>query len=88
MSVHQSSHPVTEAHLSNARLPKYTYPPQHAPILTSRQTTHRRRVTAASSESQIAETPRSSWNTLPLRHVLESQQFDKVNPFLCMGWLV
>ena len=75
MPVHQSGLPRLEVHAPNAALHKCSY---NISIHKRQRLSHRHRTLAMSSTIEIAEAPRPSWQTLPIRHVLESQQFDKV----------
>lgn len=80
MSVHQSSHQLLDARVANVNLPKCAKLPHQLYASPCRRISYRRRASAACSISETAEEQRPSWQTLPIRHVLESQQFDKVNP--------
>ena len=75
MPVHQSGFPRLEVHAPDAALQKCSY---SICIHKRQRLGHRRQIIALSSTIETAEAPRPSWQTLPIRHVLESQQFDKV----------
>ena len=78
MSVHQSSHQLMDTPIANTKLPKVTNS-LHSIHAASGRRISRSKIPVASSMSGTAEAPRPSWQSLPIRHVLESQQFDKVS---------
>ena len=75
MPVHQNGFPRLEVHAPSAALQVCSH---STPIHKRQRLSPRQPVLAMSSTIEVAEAPRPSWQTLPIRHVLESQQFDKV----------
>ena len=80
MPAHQSGSPQLEVHGPSAALQRCSH---SIPVHKRQRLGPRSRVQAVSSTIEVAEAPRPSWQTLPIRHVLESQQFDKVVSHEC-----
>ena len=64
--------------IANAQLSRCANPLQKPHASSRRRISRGNRLPAALSTSGTAEAPRPPWQSLPIRHVLESQQFDKV----------